>query len=91
MPPSDHGVKPVTYYEGLPDRLHEAAILFGKPAVIGWYVGLVPTNAPAVTDQFAGVRPNFTGLIPTWRPESFRLADNFDRNRSNLRLTRPKK
>ena len=21
--------KPVTYYEGLPDRLHEAAILFG--------------------------------------------------------------
>jgi hypothetical protein len=25
---SDYGVKPVAYYEGLADRLHEAAIVF---------------------------------------------------------------
>src|SRR6266513_3113033 len=33
------------------------ALLFMSQSVIGSSVGLVPTNAPAVTDQFAGERP----------------------------------
>src|SRR5438132_10633956 len=51
---SDHGVKPVAYYEGLADRLHEAAIrvsIMGKPQVIGSSVGLVLIKALVVRDR----------------------------------------
>src|SRR6266576_6818810 len=40
------------------------ALLFMSQSVIGSSVGLVPTNAPAVTDQFAGERPTLDLPFP---------------------------
>ena len=46
----------------------------GNPEVIILPVGLVPTNAPAVTDQFAGGR--LPGTYPHDAPlDYFRIAD----------------
>src|SRR5258705_5672671 len=70
------GGKPERWPASLPWRL----CLDHGPEVIGSSVALVPTNAPAVTDQFAGERP-------TSHYRSGSIADRID---SGLPTTRPK-
>jgi hypothetical protein len=51
---SDHGVKPLAYYEGLADRLHEGrdrVSIMGKAQVIGSSLGLVLIKALVVRDR----------------------------------------